>query len=309
MNMADLTGSSGRKALAFYFLIWGAATAYLATRGADWSFPIASLVIFGCGFSGLGWLLTRRMDAPALPVGNAKRESLALLAYLAFYALVFFGWLYGLLKEAIPPGPTQEIAVLSFKLVVHIGLPIAVLLLVGGKIRNMWDLGLDRRGFWLALGVLSAFCFALLAVVSPALSQIAALKLAPAATVLWIGGAWLWVSLEAGLSEEFLFRAGLQSRLASWMQSPMAAIIVTSLIFALCHVPGIWLRGTPDTDGFSTNPLQVVAFTIATLSPLSIALGILWARTRSLLLIVVVHGAIDALPFTAEFVRLWARSF
>ena len=308
MNVADLTGSSGRKALICYFLIWGAATAYLAACGADWSFPIASLVIFGCGFSALGWFLTRRMDAPTLPVVNAKRESLALLAYLAFYALVFFGWLYGVLKEAVPPGPSQEIAVLSFKLAVHIGLPIAVLLLAGGKIRDMWDLGLDRRGFWLAIAVLSAFCFALLAVVSPALSQIAALKLAPAATVLWIGGAWLWVSLEAGLSEEFLFRAGLQSRLASWMQSPMAAIIVTSLIFALCHAPGIWLRGTPDTDGFSTNPAQVAAFTIASLSPLSIALGILWARTRSLLLVVVVHGAIDALPFTAEFVRLWGHA-
>jgi membrane protease YdiL (CAAX protease family) len=45
------------------------------------------------------------------------------------------------------------------------------------------------------------------------------------------------------------------------------------------------------------------------LSPLSIALGVLWARTRSLLLIVLVHGAIDALPFTAEFVRLWGSVF
>lgn len=307
MNMADITGPSGRKALTFYVLLWGASTAYLAARGADWSFPIASLLIFGCGFSALGWLLTRRMEAPTLPVVNAKRESTALLAYLAFFAVVIFGWLYGLLKEAVLPGPSQEIAVLSFKLLVHIGLPVVLLLLVGGKIRDMWDLGLDRRGFWLALLVLSAFCFALLAVVSPALSQISALKLAPVATLLWVGGAWLWVSLEAGLSEEFLFRAGLQSRLASWMQSPMAAIIVTSLIFALCHAPGIWLRGTPDTDGFSTNPLQVAAFTIATLSPLSIALGILWARTRSLLLVVLVHGAIDALPFTAEFVHIWSR--
>jgi membrane protease YdiL (CAAX protease family) len=309
MNMTDLTGSSGRKALVFYFLIWGAATAYLAARGADWSFPIASLVIFGCGFSALGWFLTRRMDAPALPVVDAKRESLALLFYLALYAVVVFGWLYGLLKDAIPSGPAQEMAVLSFKVLVSVALPVAVLRLVGGKVRDMWDVGLDRKGFWLALTVLSACCFALLAVVSPALSQISELKLAPFAALFWIGGAWLWVSLEAGLPEEFLFRAGLQSRLASWMQSPMAAIIVTSLIFGLCHVPGLWLRGTPDTDGFSTNPVQVAAFTIATLSPLSIALGVLWARTRSLLLVVLVHGAIDALPFTAEFVRLWGSAF
>jgi membrane protease YdiL (CAAX protease family) len=36
-----------------------------------------------------------------------------------------------------------------------------------------------------------------------------------------------------------------------------------------------------------------------------VALGLLWARSRSLLLVVLMHGSIDALPFTAEFVRFW----
>lgn len=56
---------------------------------------------------------------------------------------------------------------------------------------------------------------------------------------------------------------------------------------------------------WSSDPLQVAAFTIATLAPLSVALGLLWARSRSLLLVVVVHGAIDALPATSAFVRIW----
>ena len=103
-----------------------------------------------------------------------------------------------------------------------------------------------------------------------------------------------------------MFRGLLQTRLSAWLQSPVVAILITSTIFALCHVPGLYLRGTPDTDGYSTNLLQVAAFTIATLSPLSIALGVLWMRTRSLLLVVLVHGAIDALPFTAEFVTIWS---
>ena len=58
-------------------------------------------------------------------------------------------------------------------------------------------------------------------------------------------------------------------------------------------------------DGWSTDPIQVAAFTIATLSPLSVSLGLLWARSRSLLLVVLVHGAIDALPHTAEMARIW----
>jgi membrane protease YdiL (CAAX protease family) len=170
----------------------------------------------------------------------------------------------------------------------------------------MWDSGTGRRGFWRALAILSGLSFALLSVVSPALAEIGALHLPGLGAVLAIAGAWLWVSLEAGLCEEYLFRAGLQSRLSAWLQSPMMAIVITSILFALTHVPGLWLRGTPDTEGFSSDLVQVAAFTIATLSPISIAFGILWARSRSLLLVLLVHGAIDALPFTAEFVKIWS---
>ena len=90
------------------------------------------------------------------------------------------------------------------------------------------------------------------------------------------------------------------------MRSPAAAIVVTSLLFGLSHWPGLYLRGNPGVDGWSTDPIQVAAFTIATLSPVALAVGLLWARTRSLLLVVLVHGAIDALPNTAEFVRIWS---
>jgi hypothetical protein len=34
-------------------------------------------------------------------------------------------------------------------------------------------------------------------------------------------------------------------------------------------------------------------------------MGVLWSRSRSLLLVALVHGAIDALPATAEFVHIW----
>jgi uncharacterized protein len=305
MTKADLSGRSGRVALGGYLAVWGASTLYLAIKGADWTFPIASLLIFGGLFSGLGWFLTRKMDMRPLPVTNPKRESLAILAYLAVYALVIFGWLYGGVKAAIPAGPAQEIAVLVFKLVVSVALPSLLLLKAGGTIRSMWGAGTQQLGFWPALVVLSGTCFALLSVVSPAITQIQALHLPPALVPLAIAGAWGWVLIEAGLCEEFLFRAGLQSRLSAWFKSPVAAIVITSILFALTHVPGIWLRGAADTVGFSTDPLQVAAFTIATLSPISIAFGVLWERSRSLLLIVLVHGAIDALPFTAEFVRIW----
>ncbi|MEY2928116.1 MAG: hypothetical protein RL367_2593 [Pseudomonadota bacterium] len=305
MTGADLTSRSARIALGGYFALWGLATSYLALKGADWTFPIASMVIFGCLFSGLGWLLTRKSAAPDLAIAIPKRQSRALLVYLLFYALVIFGWLYGGLKAAVPPGQLQELAVVAFKLVVSVALPSLIVIKAGGTVRPLWDAGLGRKGFWSTLIILSGLSFALLSVVSPALEQITALHLQPISAVLAVAGAWAWVSLEAGLCEEYLFRAVLQSRLAAWLRSPVAAIIITSILFSLTHVPGLWLRGTPDTDGFSTDLFQVIAFTVATLSPISLAFGVLWQRSRSLLLVVLVHGAVDALPFTAEFVRIW----
>ena len=305
MDRIQLFNRAGKRALAGYVLIWSISTAYLAISGGDWMFPIASLVIFGLIFSAVIWFLTRKMNAPAIPVERPKHESLGLLAYLAIYAVLLIGIWLGTLREAVPEGPIQELAVLGYKLLIHVGIPAALIVLLGGALRPLFDSGIRRPGFWPSLFVLSAMMFALLAVVSPSLQQIGALNLATAAVLLWVLGSWAWVSLEAGLCEEFLFRACLQSRLTAWLRSPVTGIVVTSILFGLAHWPGLFFRGGPGVDGWSTDPIQVAAFTVATLSPLSISLGLLWARSRSLLLIVLVHGAIDALPNTAEFVRVW----
>ncbi len=305
MDAMILNTQRARPALLGYLALWSASTLYLAKRGADWTFPIISFVIFGVILSSIIWLLTRNMLAPEVVITRPKRESLALLGFLLLYAILFLGVAFGPLKSIFPPGKMQEIWVTSIKLVVHVVLPAGLILALGGELRSQWTAGFKQKGFYLTLLSLSALLIGLLALVSPALKQISALQLAPWAAVCWFFGAWAWVSIEAGLCEEFLFRALLQTRLTAWLQSPLTAIVVTSVIFALCHVPGLYLRGTPDTDGYSTNLWQVAAFTIATLSPLSIALGVLWMRSRSLLLVVLVHGAIDALPFTAEFVKIW----
>jgi uncharacterized protein len=147
---------------------------------------------------------------------------------------------------------------------------------------------------------------ALMCVVSPALSEIAALH-ASSVTLAWAApAAFIWLALEAGLCEEFLFRAVLQTRLAAALRSEAGAVVTGSLIFALAHVPGLYLRGHPGVDGYSTDPLQVAAYSVAALSPIALLFGTLWARTRSLLLIVLLHAAVDVLPNLAEFIHIWA---
>lgn len=305
MTWDDLKGSIGSRAIMAYLLTWATATAYLALKGADWVFPIISLVIFGVILSAIAWGLTRKIAAPLIPVANPRKESLGLLVYVAIYAVLLIGWGLGAVKHAVEPGVVQEVVVLAYKLIIHVAVPVLVIMALGGVARPLFTAGIGDRRWWIAFLPMAGILFGLLALVSPSLSQIAGLKMSLPVAALWVIGAWLWVSVEAGLSEEFLFRAVLQTRIAAWARSPVVAILLVSVVFALAHWPGLYFRGTPETDGFSTDPLQVAAFTIATLSPISILFGVIWQRTRSLLLVVLLHGAVDALPFTAEFVGIW----
>ena len=91
MDRSQLFGRSGMRALIAYLAIWGVAVAYLALSGGDWTFPIVSLGIFGLILGALIWLLTRRMDAPPVPVEEPKKQSIGLLIYLAIYAVLFIG--------------------------------------------------------------------------------------------------------------------------------------------------------------------------------------------------------------------------
>ncbi len=87
----------------------------------------------------------------------------------------------------------------------------------------------------------------------------------------------------------------LQTRLAAVLRSEVGAVAL-GFRFALAHVPGLYLRGEPGVDGYSTDLLQVAAFTIATLSPIAILFGVLWTRTRSLLLVVLPDAVVNFLP-------------
>ena len=291
--------------MAVYLAAWGAAVAYLAAQGGNWALPVAMLVVFGGFLSPLALWLTRRSRAPALPVPGPRRESLAVLAYLAIYAFVFFGPVYGWLLDAVPDGRAADVTGLCFKLAVHVVLPTLLLLAIGGRIAEMWDTGLGRKGVISATILLSAAMFALVALVSPALEAIGDLGLSMPSAMGWVLFSWIWMALVAGLCEEYLFRAGLQSRLAAWLQSPAMAIALTSILFALVHAPGLYLRGDAETFGHSPDIFQVMAYTVGVISPVSILFGVLWHRTRSLLLVVIVHGAVDALPFTAELAARW----
>ncbi|WP_304164776.1 CPBP family intramembrane glutamic endopeptidase [Phenylobacterium aquaticum] len=301
----------GGRAAAFaygaaYLATWGAATAYLYSRHADWTFPLISLGVFGVVLSGLAWALTRAARPGRIEVRRPRLELGAVLAYLAVYAIVFLGWGMGALREAVPAGQGQELVVLGVKLVVHVVGPALLLALLGARLGPLFGTAAAARGFWPTLLVLGLILLALLSLVSPSLGQIASLH-PPIQDLMWAAPlAFAWLALEAGLCEEFLFRAVLQTRLSAVLRSEVGAVVIGALVFALCHVPGLYLRGAPGVDGYSTDLLQVIAFTVATLSPIALMFGLIWARTRNLLLVVLLHACVDVLPQIPDTLRIWA---
>ena len=295
-----------RGALLLYVCAWGLATLYLGLAGGDWLFPALALLLFAIALPALAIRLTRQTRAPAVPVADPPTEAVALLIYvLVFYAIFVLGWLFSQINDVFAADPAHTIVLLVVKLIVHVALPSMLLLALGSPVRALWDTGLGRKGLLPSFAVFAPLLFILVAAVTPSLSRIAATGLSPVQALPFVAGAWLWMSVQAGLCEEYLFRACLQSRLTAWFASPALGLALTAIIFALAHAPGIYLRGGPGTSGWSGDPLQVAAFTIATLSPLAILLGILWLRTRSLLLIALLHGAIDALPHSAALIGMW----
>lgn len=152
---------------------------------------------------------------------------------------------------------------------------------------------------------MGAIILALLSVISPSLGEIAATN-TPVPALAWIAPAsFVWIAIEAGLNEEFLFRGVVQTRLSAFFRSPWAGVIATSILFGLAHAPGLFFRGGPGVDGWSTDPLQVIAYTIGVLTPISLLFGLIYARTKSLLLVVLLHGLVDVLPNMSEFIGIW----
>lgn len=290
---------------AAYAVLWAGAVGYLALSGGDWTTLLLVMGIFGLVLSGLAWLLTRGAEARPIDVRKPALEAGAVLVYLAVYAIGFLGYGMGWAREALPSGQAQEFLVLALKLCAHVLLPALLLLLLGGRLGPLFQAGLKGRKFWRTLIVMSAIFLALLAAISPSLKQIAETG-AGADVLAWAAPAsFIWIAIEAGLNEEFLYRAIVQTRLSAWLGSAWVGAAVTALLFGLAHAPGLFLRGGPGVDGWSADPLQVVAHTIATLSPMGLLFGVLYARTKSLLLVVLLHGMVDVLPNMADFIRTW----
>lgn len=281
-----------------------AASLFVLAREPEFSVvePLFLFAMLGVAFPLLAWLCTLQAPRARIAPLHEPRQLPRVLLYLALFAPVVLGWGFTSINSHFPDEPAQSVVQLVVKLVTMVMVP--AWLFLGFRLGTRATFA--PRRLLLAFVVMSLAYLAMQSVFGRGLITLR--ELAPsAATLAWaIPACWLWQTIEAGLCEEALFRRVLQEKFAIASGSQVAAVAWASLLFGLAHAPGLWLRGSHLMEGVAhATPAWAIAYSIVMIAPAGIAFGVLWARTRSLWLIVPLHGMVDLLPQLAPYIRTW----
>lgn len=106
------------------------------------------------------------------------------------------------------------------------------------------------------------------------------LEAQPSFQTLLIDGIFFY--LLVGCIEEFFCRGLLLTAFRTWMGSDFAALIFSSLIYGLFHLPSIW-----------NGPLLLILMRVFWSIALGLYLGFLFLRSNNLLFVILVHALAD----------------
>lgn len=270
---------------------------------------LSVMFVLGLGLSVAAWLATLGASARAQRVSAPNHELLWIALLLAAIGVGFLGYGLSAVRAAVAAEPARMVAVLAAKLAALVCVPALVFRRLGYSWRQLFAFARLNRVELRALLVMMVLLALIQLTVGRGPQLIGALRaergLAVWQLLLMVVPVWAWLSLEAGLTEEFLFRALVQARLTVWLRSPVAGLLGMSVLFGLAHAPGYVLRGAHAMEGMAQRPdaLTAAAYALVVVSPLGLPFGVLWARTRSLTLVVVLHGWADVIPNLAPWFR------
>jgi membrane protease YdiL (CAAX protease family) len=290
----------GTALLSGYVAVY-AATLYAMVRFGQFEAgeALAVFAILGVGFSLAAWLLTVGVKPLPYRVIDPGRELPSLLAYLLpLVAFITFG--FSAIHRYIPAEPADSIVILIAKLAVFVVIPAWVMLArFGYKIPELAPISTRTSHMLVFLGM-SLVLVIFQAVLGRGLRDIADAHVSGDRLLFGMPFVFLWLVLEVGVVEEFFFRVLLQTRLSAVLRSELGGIVLMSLLFGLIHAPGMYLRTGVTQEGLSAHPslLMAIGYSIVITSVAGFFLGVLWARTRNFLVLVLVHAATDLLPNT-----------
>lgn len=277
---------------------------------------IIVLVVFGVVFPLLAWAVTLR----AVPLSISKASKISALITLTGYVILLSLYLIGgpqWIDQHLPHAWLDSARVklligLTKKLLVFVVVPFLIFRFGFGY--RLRDFGIQREG----LRALGGSHLPVVLVVGGAFicfqyffsgGGAAFRREHFTAFQLFVGLplCFVWLFVEAGLVEEFFFRGLVQSQFVATFKSEVSGVVLMSLIFGLAHAPGFIFRHAGEVEGLGSNPsaLDAIAYSIVVLAVSGITFGIIWARTKNLFAVMLIHAAGDLLPNFTGFVRTW----
>jgi membrane protease YdiL (CAAX protease family) len=302
--------------IAGLLLYCGAFAILLGNKSFDVAGAVVVLIVFGIVLPFIAWITTRRAIPLSISIQPGMPELIVLVACVVAVSLYLIGgpqWIdQHLPRQWAESQQIKFVITLAKKLFVFVAIPFAVFRFCFGY--RFRDFGVQREGFRALRGshlpVVVVVGGAFLAFQYFLSGGGAALRREHFTAFQLLVGlplCFIWLLFEVGLVEEFFFRALLQSHLAAAFKSEASGIVLMSLIFGLAHAPGFIFRHAGELEGLGPHPsaLDAVAYSIVVLAISGITFGVIWARTKNLFVLMLVHAAGDLLPNFGSFIRTW----
>ena len=294
----------------------GAFAILLGNKSFDAGGAIVVLIVFGIVLPLIAWITSRHAVPLSISIESGVPELIVLIAYVLAVSLYLIGgpqWIdQHLPRTWIDSQQIKFVITLAKKLFVFVALPFAIFRFCFGY--RLRDFGIQQQGFralcrghlWVVVAVGGAF-LAFQYFVSGGGAAFRREQFTGFQLLLGLPLCFVWLLLEVGLVEEFFFRALVQSQLAAAFKSEVSGIVLMSLIFGLAHAPGFIFRHAGELEGLGPQPtaLEAVAYSIVVLAVSGITFGVIWARTKNLFALMLVHAAGDLLPNFGSFIRTW----
>jgi membrane protease YdiL (CAAX protease family) len=288
----------------------------LRNKSFDAAGAVVVLIVFGIVFPLIAWIATRRAIPLSISVTPNKSQLIVLIGYIIILSVYLVGgpqWIDQHLPFSwIDSARTRFFIMLAKKLVVFVAIPFAIFRFGFGY--RLRDFGIQGEGLralrYSHLPVVLVVGGAFLAFQYFLSGGGAAFRHGQFTVnqlLLGLPLCFIWLYVEAGLVEEFFFRALIQSRLAAAFKSEVSGTVLMSLIFGLAHAPGFIFRHAGEVEGLGSNPsaLDAVAYSIVVLAISGVTFGVIWARTKNLFAVMLIHAAGDLLPNFAGFAQTW----
>jgi len=294
----------------------GAFAVLLQNKSFEATDAVVVLIVFGIVFPFIAWIATCRAIPLSISLRTSKIQLIILISYILLLSVYLIGgpqWIDQHLPSSwIESARIKFFITLAKKLVVFVLVPFAIFRFGFGY--RICDFGIQSQG-------LRALCGNHLPVVLLVGGAFLAFQyffsgggaafrhehFTSYQLLLGLPLCFIWLLVEAGLIEEFFFRALVQSHLASALKSEVSGVALMSLIFGLAHAPGFIFRHAGEVEGLGSNPsaLDAVAYSIVVLAVSGVTFGVIWARTKNLFAVMLIHAAGDLLPNFASFVKTW----